>query len=507
MRPLRVFLPFASFVLLSQPVAALDVGFFDYLMIGSDTSYWDDQTPEKQDRFWALRERMWIQAQRSAFSTFVRYDIEAAQYYEGDSDTEARSYLGQALLKYSSQMLEAHVGDEQVLVGRGLDLSIVEREELNEELTLQGLGVLGRSDYFQLEAQGGYVNMIEGAPILPERAGEEYPSFDDRDALWFARGALTPPGANIEFVYCDGEIEPEAGDENDLPDPFRVYGVNAEIFGDLGELFLGVASYLRENRFKGVSDETEGRALYFSGTATAGAVTAILEGKDYYNYTFEYAEPPTLDHPKLAFGEAAYDDTSGVRAELRWHVSSPLMLRLDGYYQDRRIAGFATEITRHVYGGFDYFSSWLDATVDGGYRHEEYGYYHHGYVSVKVRPISWLSTDVYYHFKDFYAFDYSLKSGYTDDLYRLGASYRGIVSGYVQYERSDEPTSAAAVPYASLSLEGPDYWGGGVILQPADWVRAEVFYGQERGGLSCAGGLCRALPPFQGLRADLELVF
>ena len=507
MNLVRCALPAIAAALLIQTAFALDVDFLDYFAIGSNTSFWDDRTPESEDQFWAARERLWLQAQRNAVSAFVRYDVESARYYEGDYDLQARSFLGQALLKYSSKTLEAHIGDEQVSVGRGLDLSVVEREEFREELTLQGIGAMARTDYLRIEAQGGYINMIEGPPILPERAGEPYPSFEQRDVLWFVCGGPTPRGASVELVYAGGEIKPEEGNKSDLPDPFRLYGVNAELFGELGELFIGYASYTRENRFKDASEETEGRALYFSGTATAGSVTIVVEGKDYYNFLFEYADPPTLDHPKLAFGEATYDDVSGVRTEVRWSVLSPLTLRLDGYYQDRRIAGFATEITRHIYGGFDYFSPRLNASVDGGYRHEEYGYYHHGYISIEARPISWLSVDAYYHFKDFYSFNPALKSDYTDDLYRFGLSYRGIANLYVQYERSDEPTSAAAIPYASLSLEGPDYWGGGAILQPADWLKAEVFYGQERGGLSCAGGLCRALPPFQGLRAELELVF
>lgn len=496
------------FALLSfaQFTSALDIGFFDYFSIGSHSQVWYDQTPKDADRFWALLEEAWVQAHYKSLSAYARYNVESA-YPDEDPEFLARYYLAQAFLRYSSKYLDAHIGDEHVLIGRGLDLSLVERKELSEEYTLQGIGALGKSDYFQVEASGGYINKLEGPPITPDRATQDIQPLEDKDTLWFAHAAVTPHGGSIEFAYGAGELQPLVEMPDELPDPFQVWGVNAEIFGNLGELFMGYANYKQQNKLKGFTDELMGDAVYFSATITNDPVTIVIEGKDYYNFTFIYAQPPTLEHPKLAFEEPSYDDVSGAHGGIRWKIYEPFTLKLDGYYQDRRLGGFGIEQTRHVYAGFDYYARRVCASLDGGYRHEEYGYYHHGYASVQITPISWLSADLYYHFKDFYAFPKALKENYTDDLYRAGLSYRGIVSGYVQYERSDEPTSIAAIPYRSVSLEGPDYWGYGIKFQPADWITSEIFYGQEKGGLSCAGGVCRALPPFQGLKFDLALAF
>lgn len=497
---------FFSFV---QFVFALDIGFFDYFSIGSRSQVWYDQTPKEEDRFWALLEEAWAQAQWKSLSAYARYNVESA-YPDENPEFLAKYYLAQAFLKFSSKHLDAHIGDEHVLLGRGLDLSLVERKELKEELSLQGLGVLGKSDYFQLGGSYGYINKLEGPPITPARVTSEITPLDDKDALWFAYAAFTPKSGSIELVYSAGELQPQFELVNDLPDPFQIWGINAEFFGELGELFMGYANYKQQNKIKGFTNELMGEAVYFSATITNDPITVVIEGKDYSNFTFIYAQPPTLEHPKLAFEEPYFDDVSGAHGGLRWKVFQPLTLKLDGYYQDRRLGGFGIEQTRHVYGGFDCYTKYISAIIDGGYRHEEYGYYHHGYASVQITPISWLSFDLHYHFKDFYAFpQYALlKSNFSDDLYRLGLSYRGIVSGYVQYERSDEPISALGTPYGKdISLKGPDYWGYGIKIQPADWITSEIFYGQQKGGLSCAGGVCRALPPFQGLKFDVGLIF
>jgi hypothetical protein len=51
----------------------------------------------------------------------------------------------------------------------------------------------------------------------------------------------------------------------------------------------------------------------------------------------------------------------------------------------------------------------------------------------------------------------------------------------------------------------PDYAGVEVLVRAADALSLKVFGGTLPGGLVCSSGTCRTLPPFSGVRAELEL--
>jgi len=69
------------------------------------------------------------------------------------------------------------------------------------------------------------------------------------------------------------------------------------------------------------------------------------------------------------------------------------------------------------------------------------------------------------------------------------------------YEYSDEVGSPFVIP------DRHHFVAGQVIYRfmPGSWVK--LFFGQTRGGLKCAGGVCRVFPAFSGLRGELTVRF
>ena len=52
-----------------------------------------------------------------------------------------------------------------------------------------------------------------------------------------------------------------------------------------------------------------------------------------------------------------------------------------------------------------------------------------------------------------------------------------------------------------------DWWGGQVEIKfsQANYIR--IFVGDNKGGVKCAGGVCKFFPPFSGVRIDSVVRF
>jgi hypothetical protein len=67
------------------------------------------------------------------------------------------------------------------------------------------------------------------------------------------------------------------------------------------------------------------------------------------------------------------------------------------------------------------------------------------------------------------------------------------------FEQSDQPGPNPATRGNFHSAE--------VIYRFISGSYAKIFVGSSRGGLKCAGGMCRTFPPFDGVKGELTLRF
>ena len=73
---------------------------------------------------------------------------------------------------------------------------------------------------------------------------------------------------------------------------------------------------------------------------------------------------------------------------------------------------------------------------------------------------------------------------------------RGIVTLF--YERSNDPE-------LMLVSDKTEWWAGQFEVKLSSSNSISATWGSTRGGVKCSGGVCRAFPPFEGLR--LEMIF
>jgi len=77
------------------------------------------------------------------------------------------------------------------------------------------------------------------------------------------------------------------------------------------------------------------------------------------------------------------------------------------------------------------------------------------------------------------------------------ASYFSVTG---TYEYSDQP------PLGDGYFDR-NYWAGEVLYRFTSDSYAKVFFGSTRGGLKCAGGMCRVFPAFEGVKVEVTLRF
>jgi hypothetical protein len=65
------------------------------------------------------------------------------------------------------------------------------------------------------------------------------------------------------------------------------------------------------------------------------------------------------------------------------------------------------------------------------------------------------------------------------------------------YEHSDQPGPN----------EKGDFYSGEAVVRFLSGSYFKLFGGSSRGGLKCAGGMCRTFPPFEGVKGELTLRF
>ncbi len=418
--------------------------------------------------------------------------------------------LRKSFVEASAGGFTLRAGDFYQTVGRGLAFSLLktfEKEGLEHviDTTVDGGKLSWSGGRFEADAFGGWVSrpedeVADGRTIHDGvyGGGLGYRLGGAGQVRASVFGADVRPGT----LLGDKSVlmESIALDLPNLDKRFRLYGE---------------ALLLRKTKHY-VDGALSGHGLYLEGSASLGRWTLLLQAKDYRHLDFEYNRPPLLETEQLPivanqFVDSA-EDITGVSGRVDYAVpGTPLVAFGTVTLQEDRSHGPRRGIG-HLFGGLERKfreSGWW--TVLAGYRRESSsslvfwdtagGTWHaQGNVSYPLGGRLSLEGDL-----EAKRFDGDLRFG--GNLFRYSE-----VRSYVSLHSSPRWVFTFLYDYTEdpkiLTFNPKRNWLGGQVewrFSQANAIR--VFYGANKGGVKCAGGICRFFPPFEGLRVDCFVRF
>jgi len=481
-------------------------------------------TTDADEPFLALVNRLNLSVNKGYYTVGLRYDVEA---YLLEEEYYARYLPEKVFAQYDDGAVYMRLGDSYVSFGHGMTLSLLKRDEFGEDTSLQGALFKFSHQYFEFETLMGPVNPGDDRQFAPERAQEEEPEFfDERDLLRGARLVGGLPGvfqAGGSWLGATLRYDPTGSFAAMEKDDFlNVYSLLAEApdLAGVGSLSAEYAWLEYEDlRVAEIEDlEWEGRGAYLAMNWFLGPVNLLLEGADYYRFDHPYNDPPAMDYPEESFGHLPnFTDSVGGRARadytvpvidlavflnyanVQTHEEAPA--ELADHYND---ASPWTLWFQHLYGGFDRnFSNGAYLAGLAGYRPIIDGVYTHGDLKCQLPIVLPHSLSAEYRFKLFRGEEALEGSEYADHAGLLGynwASYFSLLGGY---EWSNEPEG----DIGGEEEDDPHFWSVETIFKPVDWTQISIAYGRYKGGLRCAGGVCRQIPSFEGLKTEFAFRF
>jgi peroxiredoxin len=249
----------------------------------------------------------------------------------------------------------------------------------------------------------------------------------------------------------------------------------------------------------------DGHGIYLESGLFMGNLSVLFEFKDYKNLDFEYNRPPLLESEQLPLlaNQFAKDarDVTGLSSRLDYNLPkiSTLLFGKLSYLQDRP-GGHLRNII-HFFAGLEKKfkdTGWLNFI--GGYREEDTSslvfYYTHGstfhyQLNISYPLTSRLSLEADFKSKDFRGryLDYYERSSFLSVHY----SPRWIATLF--FDQTNDPEIL-------FFKDKKDWLGGQIEIKFSHANSVRIFYGSNKGGVKCSGGVCKFFPPFEGLRID-----
>lgn len=554
----------ACVVLLLLPVDAaaqfLSVGDFDFSLTetvhadshwGENVTYQDALTGEtKKDTydFFDIKNRFNLSADSAWLSLGARLD---SAHFFGPESGEARKHfddtytndltLEKVFMRVRRRGLTIEIGDVYGCLGKGMALCVKKLDELSIDTTLRGAKAVYQEGMVGVTAMGGLSNIVNVGDKLEER-------LDDPDDLVVGlEGRLAPLSwmrvtAHTSIIKDKEQYDQILGGNFGRQSLSMVGGTFSipDLFG-FGSFFVEYdrmtnrsISYeydSTDKEFQHSVHGEEGSALYAATTLDWGLFHLLGEMKWYdgmggdgfvgANVEFRedgttepvyYAALPPLEDDQLFLQPEYYDVLGGrvrLDAELPW-TNSVLFINY-AYFDDQvpdevETVGdqqFVTEhdyFVRHFYGGIEQRVDKLSivGTLSAGSRREKKSGHDWAMRHVAgdvVFPLFGVhSMELEGRFE---TYDDTVASDFS--ISRMAATYAWapIFSLSGVYEHSDEPPTHGKENFLS----------GELVCRFRSDSSAKVIVGDTRGGLRCAGGVCRIFPPFSGVRGELTLRF
>ncbi len=424
-------------------------------------------------------------------------------------------------LAHTDRDVEVAFGDSYVAFGRGLGLTLRKVDELAIDTTLRGAKLQVRRGRVDATVTAGFTNMTNVDLASGQTAEDPLDLVGGAQVMVnTARGKLGMHAETIAFkrpltFIPDGEPAPAWADRWVLAGPvldLRRLTKNVSLYGE------GV-----------VQERGDGRGFggYLSGTWLASSrVSVQVEGKAYGDLevvqprfddeatpfaAVRYTTPPTverllepLEHPQR--------ETWGGRARTDVRLGDRLLVYGNyGLFRDH--VGYLTEIDPD-----------MPPTIVPGTIHDPYAGLEMTWNDARSRAAVSAGTRLVYADVTNHRVRSNAHVEY-DVVQVLGPRLSAQLHGYHMrrgkaappfvLERWDEGTAGVALAWAGKVTVGGLYdystemvaagkhLGGTLEWRPSERMAATLFAGGTRGGLRCVSGVCRELPPFQGVRVSM----
>jgi peroxiredoxin len=463
-------------------------------------------------------ERLNVAAGVGAWRAAVRVDT-ATFVSEKAPAIDDRYTVEKASITYTGRALELTAGDAYVSFGRGLALSLRKVDELGIDTTLRGLKVLYRGDRLEGTVVAGYANINNVDEATGLSRGDPY------DLIGGAQGQLQIAGRHRIGLYGSAiAFRDSLGLA--AADAYRDRAAQVGATFDSARLAEGVSLYL-EGMVQAVSTDPApadplAAGVYGTASWTRGPATILFEGKAYGALTplsprlanpFEdvaYHSPPTVERVLQPL-ENPQRDIAGGRVRADWRAA-PGVLAYASYgafrdwlgYADPRTVGAIEDGTIHdPYAGVELRwnrgRSW--ATAEGGYRAVVMD------GAGAIRGDGHLKLDLEHALNRCYSLTLHGQhqerskdvSPILSERFREGSIDAGVrawtrLAASAGYDYTTEPTQPKR-----------DYFHGNVAWDLTPSSNLRLFVGSARGGLRCVSGVCRVVPPFEGVKLTLTL--
>lgn len=450
-------------------------------------------------------------------------------YIEGDLRPERFS------LRWERGEYRLEAGDARLIMGRGIALAFRKEDLLGLDNSLQGGHFAFTGDRVRFDAHGGVANPQNLDPI-------DLRILDTPRDWVIATSAAATVGADYGLTFGGQYVRVWFEDDDNSSNVDRsvdVFGWFAEMPALLdGQLSLYVEAdaMLRRQTFSFTGDEarTSGRAVYGSAQVQTERVTLLAEWKDYDDFLVApsvlegnvwrvYNSSPTveIDGPQRIRGQANHRGGS-LRFDYAF-MPGPWSFRVqqvayglaeeagenpwDGVFVTHSAVG----LTRRQEWGDDY--TW-DFDILVGYRRETYL---HDPISPDIDRGDLDQRMIHG------ALSASLASG--DHAFELSADHRGeterrlMLADFQQggvsltYSWGVKLAATATLRWSDENTfvtrerqDGIYGFVGGEYYPSVElkWIFspgtfASVFAGATPGGRLCSGGVCRDVPPFEGI--------
>jgi len=437
-------------------------------------------------------------------------------------------------------------GDVYGCLGKGMALCVKKVDELSTDTSLRGLKAYYNGRMFGATALGGLANIVN--------VGDKIEQFlpDPNDFVGGAEVRVNP----VYWLRASGH----AGfllDRREIGDIDLPGFVSAEEFENddvvRRQLLLTVGPNLTINDIFGhgtfvleydamlqtwvnedpddPQDALVGEAVYANATFNWGLVNVLAEMKWYESRIDEgassvnfmgtkvegpseqvdfvyYGVLPPLEDENLLFRNDRPWDVVGGRTRLDLEVPPTHGGIAWASYSHFTDSDGGPKLTseykvQHVMGGWEQRLDDLSisANVSGGYRKEDFHF---------TKENMWhIEGDVHLPIYGPHSFEISARrESYDQPDFMVEYTIMQLVSTYsfapwlglsYTFEQSDQPGPNPATRGNFHSAE--------VIYRFMSGSYAKVFVGSSRGGLKCAGGMCRTFPPFDGVKGELTLRF
>jgi hypothetical protein len=257
-------------------------------------------------------------------------------------------------------------------------------------------------------------------------------------------------------------------------------------------------------------ERVNGHGLYIESGVFVGNLNILFEFKDYRNFNFEYNRPPLLEIEQLPvlanqFALSSEDITGlALRLDYSFPETSTLLYGKFSYFHDSP-GGHLRQIT-HFFAGLEKnFKEigWLNFLA--GYRRE-----------ATSSLLYYLTDGQTYHYQANISYPINARLSIEADL--QGKEFRGEHLDY--YERRTffsfhySPRWIVTIffdqtndPEILFFKDKKNWYAAQIEIKLFHANSIRIFYGSNKGGVKCSGGICKFFPPFEGLRIDVLFRF